>query len=155
MRCRGLVGSLAVFVSLGCGASAQPRAEPPPDAFGMAEALYSRSDYAGAVLAYEEHMSVRPDDPRNDRVLLRLGVIYLLYGAPDLDPERGEQSLRELANRFPSSPLREAADYVLALRQEVAALRSESERRRQEVLTLESQIEALKRIDLESGDTPR
>ncbi|HYO46635.1 MAG TPA: hypothetical protein VEY33_08105 [Gemmatimonadota bacterium] len=121
----------------------------------MAEALYSRSDYAEALRAYEEHMSARPDDPRNDRVLLRLGVIYLLYGAPDRDPERGEQSLRELANRFPSSPLREAADYVLALRQEVAALRSESERRRQEVLTLESQIEALKRIDLESGDAPR
>ena len=155
MRCLGLVGSLAAFVSLGCGASAQPRAEPPPGAFETGEALYSRSDYVGALRAYEEHISVRPDDPRNDRVLLRLGVIYLVYGAPDRDPERGEKSLRELANRFPSSPLREAADYVLALRQEVAALRSESERHRQEVLTLESQIEALKRIDLESEDSPR
>lgn len=150
MRCRGLVGSLAVFLSVGCGASAQPRSEPPSGAFETAEELYSRSDYAGAVRAYEEHVSARPDDPRNDRLLLRLGVIYLVHGAPDRDPERGEKSLRELSNRFPSSPLREAADYVLALRQEVAALRSESERRRQEILTLESQIEALKRIDLES-----
>ncbi|MGH7566973.1 MAG: tetratricopeptide repeat protein [Gemmatimonadota bacterium] len=121
----------------------------------MGESLFSRSDYAGAARAYEEHMSVRPDDSRNDRVLLRLGVIYLVYGVPDRDPERGEKSLRELANRFPSSPLREAADYVLALRQEIAVLRSESEGHRQEVLTLESQIEALKRIDLENGDTPR
>jgi hypothetical protein len=155
MKRRGMAGALAVTVSIGCVATAQPRKEHPPDALAEAEALYARADYAGAVHAYEDYVSVHPDDPRNDRVLLRLGIIYLVYGAPDRDSERGEQNLRELSNRFPSSPFRDAADYVLALRQEVAALRSESERHRQEVLTLQSQIEALKRIDLESGDSPR
>jgi len=152
MRCRGLV---AVFLFLGCGAVSQPRAGTPAEAFARGEALYARSNYAGAAGAYEEHLSVRPDDPRNDRVLLRLGLIYLAYGAPDRDFERGEHNLRELSNRFPASPLREAADYVLALRQELAALRGESERHRQEVLRLESQLEALKRIDLQRGDSPR
>jgi hypothetical protein len=51
--------------------------------------------------------------------------------------------------------LREAADYVLALRHEVAALAAESGRHSQEIRRLESQLEALKRIDLERGDSPR
>lgn len=147
----GFLGCLTVLLSLGCGATAQPRVDPAPDAFTQGEVLFARSDYTGAMRAYEEQLADLPDDPRNDRVLLRLGMIHLVYGAPERDPERGVQRLRELSDRFPASPLREAADYVLALRQEVAALRAESEHHRQEVQKLESQIEAMKRIDLERG----
>jgi outer membrane protein assembly factor BamD (BamD/ComL family) len=155
MKRRGLAGALAVAISIGCVATEQRREEDPPDALlEQAEALYAQADYAGAVRAYEDHVSVRPDDPRSDQVLWRLGMIYLVYGAPDRDSKRGEQNLRELSDRFPSSPFREAADYVLALRQEVAELRSESEQHKQEILTIQSQIEAMKRIDLES-DSPR
>jgi hypothetical protein len=154
MKRRGLAGAFAVAVFIGCVATGQRREEEPPDALAQAEVLYARADYAGAVRAYEDYVSVRPDDPRSDQVLWRLGMIYLVYGAPDRDSERGEQNLRELSDRFPSSPFREAADYVLALRREVAELRAESERHKQEILTIQSQIEAMKRIDLES-DSPR
>lgn len=154
MKRRGLAGALAVAVSMGCVATPGPQKEVPPDALAQAEELYARADYAGAARAYEDQVSLGPDDPRNDRVFWRLGMIYLVYGAPDRDWRRGEQNLRELSVRFPSSPLGEAAEYVLDLRQELTTLRSESDRHKQEILTLQSQIEAMKRIDLEGGGAP-
>ena len=155
MRCRDWAGAIAVMASLGCGAAAQPRVDAPPDALAEGEALFARSDYVGAARAYEAHLIDRPDDPRNDLVLLRLGMIYLVHGSPDRDAKRGEDSLGELSSRFPLSPLRDEAEYILALRREVAELKAESEGRQIEVRRLESQIEALKRIDLERGDSPR
>jgi hypothetical protein len=146
---------VAIVVAAGCSAATQTSAVLPTDPFARAEDLYARSDYSGAAVAYEEQLALHPSDPRNDRALLRLGLIHLVYGGPERDPERGEERLRELAHRFPASPLREAADYVLALRHEVEALAAESGRRRQEIERLESQLEALKRIDLERGDSPR
>jgi hypothetical protein len=154
MRLRGLVGALAVALSVGCAGTAGLRKEAPSDGLAQAEALYARADYAGAARAFEDQVSLSPDDPRNDRALWRLGMIYLVHGAPGRDWKRGEQNLRELSLRFPSSPFGEAAEYVLALRQELAALRSESDRREQEILELQSQIEAMKRIDLEGGGAP-
>jgi hypothetical protein len=145
---------LAVAASIGCAATPEQRKEAPPDALALAEALYAGADYVGAARAYEDQISLRTDDPRNDRVFWRLGMIWLVHGAPNRDWRRGEQNLRELSERFPSSPFGEAAEYVLDLRQELAALRSESDRQEQEILTLQSQIEAMKRIDLEGGGAP-
>ena len=124
------------------------------DALSRADALYARSRYEEAEAAYAEHLSARPDDPQNDRVLLRQALLYLFYGVPDRDPERGEESLRELTARYPASPFREAADYMLALRREVAELRADSARVRQRSLEIEEQLEALKRIDEKRSDTP-
>jgi tetratricopeptide (TPR) repeat protein len=155
MRCRAVVDLVVIVVASGCSAATRTSAVLPADAFARAEDLYARSDYAGAAQAYEEQLALQPSDPRNDRVLFRLGLIHLVYGSPEKDPERGEERLRELTHRFPASPLREAADYVLALRHEVAALAAESGRHSQEIRRLESQLEALKRIDLERGDSPR
>ena len=154
MKRRGLAGALAVAISIGCVTTVGPQKEDPPDALAQAEALYAGADFAGAARAYEDQVSLRPDDPRNDRVLWRLGMIYLVHGVPERDGKRGEQNLRELSDRFPSSPFGEAAEYVLELRQELAALRSESDRQEQEILTLQSQIEAMKRIDLEGRGSP-
>jgi hypothetical protein len=94
-------------------------------------------------------VSAQPDDPRNDRVLFRLGMLYLVHGAPERDAERAEQTLRELSTRFPESPWRAEAEYLLSLRQEVARLEARSAADQKAIERLEAQIEALKRIDLE------
>lgn len=139
---------------LGCVGGSRASGGSPEDALARADALYDRSRYEEAEAAYAEHLSIRPDDPRNDRVLLRQALLYLFYGVPDRDPERGERSLRELTARFPASPLREAADYMLALRRELTELRADSARTRQRAREIEQQLEALKRIDVERSDTP-
>lgn len=138
-----------------CTGGSVPGEPTSSDALARGDALYAQSRYEEAERAYSSHLSTRPDDPRNDRVLLRQALIFLVYGAPERDEERGEGSLRELATRFPASPLREAADYVLALRSEVRSLRGDSARSAQRARRLEEQMEALKRIDLERSETPR
>ncbi|CAN5815099.1 hypothetical protein BH20GEM1_BH20GEM1_13040 [soil metagenome] len=140
---------LALLVALGCGGATQGGMDRPPDALAEGEELFSRAEYAGAAQAYEAHVSTRPDDSRNDRVLFRLGMLYLVHGAPERDAARGERNLRELSTRFPESPWRDEAEYLLSLRQEVARLEAQSAEDQQAIERLESQIEALKRIDLE------
>ena len=148
-------GILAVLAGVGCGtAPVRPAAEP-QDGFDRGEALYSGSDYANAAVAYESHLAARPDDPRNDMVLLRLGLIHLKLGPSNREPERGEQFLRDLAERFPDSPLRDVSDYVLELLREARARRADVERYREAAERLESQLDALKRIDMERSDSPR
>ena len=165
-----LAGGLVALVVMGCGTTQEARNVEPgtevatttaipaaeaPDAFARGESLYAGSDYTGAAIAYEEHLTAHPDDPRNDVLLLRLGMIYLVRGAPTIQVERGEHVLGVLTERFPSSPLRDVGDYVLELRRENRTLQADAEQGRQEIERLESQIEALKRIDLGSGDEPR
>ena len=152
---RGVVFGAAALVCLACGSGPRVSGGGPADALARGDALFAESRYEEAGRAYGEHLSARPDDPRNDRVLLRQALLYLVYGVPERDPERGERSLRELTTRFPGSPFREAADYVLALRRELADLRAVSEQSRQRARTLEEQLEELKRIDLERSETPR
>lgn len=165
-----LAGGIAALVIMGCSTTqeaqnvepgtevattaATPTAEA-PDAFARGESLYAGSDYTGAAAAYEEHLTAHPDDPRNDVLLLRLGMIYLVRGAPTIQVERGEHVLGVLAERFPSSPLRDAGDYVLDLRRENRTLQADAELERQEIERLEAQIEALKRIDLGNEDEQR
>jgi len=149
MRPGGLTYPLAFLVALGCGGVTQGRVDRPPDALAEGEELFSRAEYGGAAQAYVAHLSARPDDPRNDRVLFRLGMLYLVHGAPERDAERGEQTLRDLSTRFPESPWRAEAEYLLSLRQEVARLEVRSAADQKAIERLEAQIEALKRIDLE------
>ena len=165
-----LAGGIAVLVVMGCGTTqgarnvepgteieataATPTAEA-PDAFARGEALYAGSDYTGAAAAYEEHLTAHPEDPRNDVLLLRLGMIYLVRGAPTLQVERGEHVLGVLAERYPSSPLRDVGDYLVDLTRENRALQAEAEQGREEIARLEAQIEALKRIDLGSENERR
>ena len=165
-----LAGGIAALVVMGCSTTQEAQNVEPgtevvttaatptveaPDAFARGESLYAGSDYTGAAAAYEEHLTAHPDDTRNDVLLLRLGMIYLVRGAPTIQVERGEHVLGVLAERFPSSPLRDVGDYVLELRRENRTLQADAEQGRQEIERLESQIEALKRIDLGSGDEPR
>jgi hypothetical protein len=149
MRTVGLTYPLAFLVALACGGVTQGRVDRPPDALAEGEELFSRGEYGGAAQAYAAHVSAQPDDPRNDRVLFRLGMLDLVHGAPERDAERGERTLRELSTRFPESPWRAEAEYLLSLRQEVAQLEDRSAADQNAIELLEAQIEALKRIDLE------
>lgn len=140
----------------GDAAAAQSAVASPADsdAFERGEILYGQADYASAAVAFEEHLAAQPGDPRNDEALLRLALIDFALRGDEGDVERGERSLRALAERHPGSALADLADYILALRQELANVRRESDRRLQEAERLEAQIGALKRIDLEGGDPP-
>ena len=99
-----------------------------------------------AIGIYESLVRAYPDSPRNDMVLLRLGLIHLKLGRSNREPERGEQFLRDLAERFPDSPLRDVSDYVLELLREARTRRADVERYREAAERLEAQLDALKRI---------
>lgn len=152
---RWFVFAAAVLACATCGSGPRVPGAAPADALARGDALFAESRYEEAGQAYEEHLLARPDDPRNDRVLLRQALLFLVYGVPEPDPARGERSLLELTARFPASPLREAADYVLALRRELADQRAAAEQNRQRARKLEEQLAELKRIDLERSENPR
>ncbi len=102
----------------------------------IGDAAFDRGDYTAASDAYQDHLD-RGSPASADRVLFRLALIYVLPGSDVHDPRRAHKLLGELVERFPRSPYRGAADYLLGLQHEVERLRR--------------QLEEIKRIDLESG----
>ena len=135
---RRTVAALALLaVSLGplsgCDRPA-PIVQPGPLQIG--DAAFDRGDYSAASDAYQDHLD-RGLPAATDRVLFRLALMYALPTSPVHDPRRARKLLGELAERFPESSYRGAAEYLFGLQREVEILRR--------------QLEEIKRIDLGTG----
>ena len=73
-------------------------------------------------------------------------MLHLAKDGPARDPTTGYALLRRLVREHPESPYRMEAELILGLNARVDGLETEIEK-------LESQLEALKRIDLERSRT--
>ena len=104
-----------------------------PSLLEVADAAFDRGDYTSASAAYQNHLD-HGSTVAADRVLFRLALMYVLPESEVRDPRRAHKLLAELIERFPTSPYRGAADYLLGLEREVSTLRR--------------QLEEIKRIDL-------
>ena len=83
-----------------------------------------------------------------DRVLYRLAILNLASNGGGRDAAAGYSLLRRLVREYPGSPYRMEAELILGLNARVDGLEGEVDK-------LESQLEALKRIDLERSQNRR
>lgn len=159
--------AMAALVAAATGCSTTREGHPGGEApFQRADSLFAAGDYAAAAEAYETRLARQGDVEDGDAALLRLAVLYLAMGTPRHEPMKGERALRRLVERYPSSPFRESAEYILSLRRrieeleedvsrassqaaELEELEEDLSRARSRVAELERRLEELKRIDLE------
>lgn len=151
----------ALLVLAGAAACSGHDRSPGPVALERGDAAFRAGDYDAAARAYEAHLARRPGDEVDQEVYLRLAVIYLMLGTPEVDPERGEATLERMVDAHPRGRLREVAETILSLRARIEVERrrsagggDRSAALRARIEELERQIEALKAIDLRSGEAP-
>ncbi len=162
MRARRIVAvGTALLVLAGAGACSVLDRSPGSVAVERGDAAFRAGDYEAAARAYEAHLAGRPADEVEQEVYLRLAVIYLMLGAPEVDPERGEATLERMVAAHPRGRLREVAETILSLRARIEVERrrsagspDQSAALRARIAELERQIEALKAIDLRSREAP-
>ncbi len=122
--------------------------DPPPvvqlSPLGIADLHFANGDFEAASAAYEGWLAEPHLTEPADRVYFRLGLMHVLPGSPLHDLRRGREYFATLIERYPRSPFRSAAEYLIALQREVKELRHESKE-------LRDQLEEIKRIDLGGG----
>lgn len=114
----------------------------------LADTAFDAGDYASARSGYESHLAGVDATVDADRVLYRLAILNLASNGGGRDTAAGYSLLRRLVREHPSSPYRMEAELILGLNARVDGLEGEVEK-------LESQLEALKRIDLERSQDRR
>jgi hypothetical protein len=129
-----------------------PVATPIPPALAtpleLADSAFEAGDYQAARVGYESHLAGLDAVVDADRVLYRLAILNLTDDAGARDPAAGYSLLRRLVKEHAGSPYRMEAELILGLSARVDGLATEVEK-------LESQLEALKRIDLERSEQRR
>ena len=131
---------------------AVPAATPTPAAVAttleLADSAFDAGDYPTARSGYEAHLAGVDATVDADRVLYRLAILNLASNGGGREAAAGYSLLRRLVREHPSSPYRMEAELILGLNARVDGLEGEVEK-------LESQLEALKRIDLERSQDRR
>ncbi len=129
-----------------------PLATPTPAAVAtpleLADGAFDAGDYPTARSGYESHLAGVDASVDADRVLYRLAILNLASNGGGRDAAAGYSLLRRLVREYPDSPYRMEADLILGLNARVDGLEGEVDK-------LESQLEALKRIDLERSQDRR
>lgn len=132
-----LLLTLAVLAS-GCAAFRSPAYLP------EADRLLAAGEYEAAAQIYESHLEAGDGADGTDRALFGLALIRLLPESPLHDPAVATTLLERLVLAHPHSAYASSAAAMLALSQDNLTLEAEIER-------LRTQLDELRRIDLESG----
>ena len=114
----------------------------------LADRAFDAGDWVGARAGYESHLAGLDAAVDADRALYRLAILSLAKDAGGRDAATGYSLLRRLVREHADSPYRMEAELILGLNARVDGLETEVEK-------LESQLEALKRIDLERSQQRR
>jgi TolA-binding protein len=153
---------VCVLITMLIGLTACPRQKPPVAraapvsasraALETANRDFSTGAYGNALRSYEQYLSLVPSGGQRDEALFHLGLIYAMPGDPRQDWQRASSYLTRLVTEFPSSPLKPAAELILAMRKETVQLTTESQQRDQRIRQLNTELERLIRIDSERRD---
>lgn len=131
--------------------AARPPAMPSPAAasadngFEQGETFFQAREYGKAAAAYESYLNTGANKKR-DQALFQLGLAYELSGR---DRDKATAAFRQLVQEFPESQWGAEAQVILALQSEIGKLRAESNTREEQIGRLRSELEKLKKIDLE------
>ena len=117
----------------------------------QADRAYTAGRYDEAIQAYESFLLLSPNGDRRDEALFRLGLSYALRNNGEADWQHARNSLKQLVNDYPGSPLKPPASVILNLRAQADGLAGDIKTREQAVRQLSVELERLKQIDAERG----
>ncbi len=121
----------------------------PPNYLQLGEGYFEAGDYGNAAKAYEAYLRANASPGNQDRVLLRLALVYSFPQSPVRDPARAKQLLQQIVNDFPKSPFKSPAEFLLRVQEEVESLRADLSKRNERMNELTLQLEKLKQSDLQ------
>jgi len=133
-----------------------PPPAPPPSPtayFTDGEREFSTGKYLEAAQSYQKYLDLSLDLNR-DRALFRLGMSYALSSTSSLAFQLAQTHFENLIARFPASPYAAEARFVVGLMQEVLRLRADSREKDERIKRLATELDQLKKIDMERR-TPR
>jgi len=160
-RLYALLGISLLLVAPACGKrSRTPPTQPPPNYLELGETYFDTGDYPSAIKSFNTYLKDRAGAPDADRALFRLAMAYGVAEAPAQDLPKGMQLLQQLVKQYPSSPFKPPAmllirlqDEVTKLKDDVTKLRADATKRDEKVKELTTELEKLKKIDMERRPT--
>jgi tetratricopeptide (TPR) repeat protein len=117
----------------------------------QADKAYTAGRYDEAIQAYENFLLLSAGGDRRDEALFRLGLSYALRSNGEGDWQHARNSLKQLVNDYPGSPLKPPAAVILTLRAQADGLAGDIKTREQAMRQLSVELERLKQIDAERG----
>lgn len=128
---------------------------PPPNYFELGEQYFDAGNYGAAAEAYNSYLQTNPLGPNQDRALFRLALAHAAPESSVHDLSRATELLEQLVVRFPQSPLKPPAEFLLRQQAElareeaeVARLREDVSRREARIQELSQELEKIKQEDL-------
>jgi TolA-binding protein len=117
-------------------------------AFDGARRDLSAGDYGTAAEGFKEYLRLEPSGTHQDEALFHLALIYVSAGKSLDDCQtppcwhHAQSYLTKLISEVPASPLRPAAEAILALKNETTALETRSSQRAREIAQLSAELQA-------------
>ncbi len=128
--------------------SSLPVPPPAPSLLEIADRYFEFSDYANAAQAYERYLH-DGSGPEQDKALYRLALSHAVPQSPVRDLPKAWGLLQQLVSRFPQSPYKPQAEFLLGLQGEIDRLHSDISKRDDRIKELSQELEKLKAIDMQ------
>lgn len=132
--------------------SPTPPPAPPPSPtayFSDGEREFSAGKYLEAAQSYQKYLDLASLDLNRDRALFRLAMSYALSSTSSLAFQLAQTHFENLIERYPTSPYAAEAKFVVGLMQELLKLRADSKEKDERLRRLATELDQLKKIDME------
>jgi len=132
--------------------SPKPPPSPPPSPtvfFSDGERDFSDGNYLEAAQSYQKYLDLSSIDLNRDRAMFRLAMSYALSSTSSLAFQLAQTHFENLVARYPSSPYAAEAKFVIGLMEETLKLRADSREKDERIKRLASELDRLKKIDME------
>jgi outer membrane protein assembly factor BamD (BamD/ComL family) len=115
----------------------------------LGQNYFQSGNYVEAARSYETYLRVNLSGPEQDQALFRLALSHSFPDSPIRDLPQAQTLLQQLINRYPRSPFKPQAEFLLGLQGEVDRLRTDVAKRDDRIRELSRELERLKQIDMQ------
>ena len=126
-----------------------PNLPPGLNRFELGEMYFRNGDYAKAAQAYEAYLRNVSSSANQDQALFHLALCHAFPESPVRNLPQAMIRLQQLVKRFPQSPYKRQAEFLLGLNGEVEKLRGDVSKRDDRIRELTQELESLKQIDMQ------
>jgi outer membrane protein assembly factor BamD (BamD/ComL family) len=120
--------------------------------YQVGENNFDSGNYAAAAHAYERYLKT-PNPKNYDRALFHLGMARALSGGSPKELQQAQADFRNLIAKYPRSPYRQQAEFILSLQGQIDRLKSDVKDRDSKIHELTEQLRKLKEIDMQRRPT--
>ena len=143
-----------ILFALLCGAchkkaAVPPPAPSPPDEFQLAERQFDAGNYAAAAASYAQCLQRNPPPEKREMALFRLALAYALPGTGIQQWTQAISHFRQLLAVAPQSSVKTQVQVIVALHEELELMRIQDRAKDLQIKTLSSELDKLKKIDLQ------